>query len=343
MYRRVRPTRGALTALLVAYLLSACVGTTTTTTSTTTTEPTIPAATSTSTTAQPQRALEDLLATLEDMGRLRFLSAEIRDGRCFETSAIRADEPAPIGTIVQLYVLAALGEAVTQDHDWQDPLVIRERLKSVPPGVLQERPEGDTVTLLDAAELMISLSDHTATDHLIDLLGREVVETTMVQFGNSTPELNTPLLTTRELTALKVGVASGLRVQWLPGDETTRRSILDQISEITPADLPVETWVSPQDPDLLGWFATPSDLCSLAVGLLELADSVPELAPILDPEDDRSWTHFGTEPGLLAFWFVDGAEGHTVLTAGSIVNPGRPIDEEEAYRLLDTIRETVAP
>jgi hypothetical protein len=299
--------------------------------------------------AEPQRSLQDLLAALDEMGRLRLLSAEIRDGRCFEISAIRADEPAPIGTIVQLYVLAALGEAVTQDHDWHDALVVRERLKSVPPGVLQERSDGETITLLDAADLMISLSDHTATDHLIDLLGREVVETTMVQFGNSTPELNTPLLTTRELTALKVGVASGLRVQWLPGDETERRSILNQISEITPDDLPVESWVTPVDPDLLNWFATPSDLCDLAVGLLELADSVPELTPILDPEDDStgtrdlSWTHYGTEPGLLAFWFVDGADGHTVVTAGSMVNHDRQIDEEEAYRLLDTIRETVAP
>ncbi|HSM45452.1 MAG TPA: serine hydrolase [Acidimicrobiia bacterium] len=283
------------------------------------------------------------------MGELRFLSAEISEGRCSEVAAVRADEPAPIGTLIQLYVLAALGEAVPQDHEWQDLLVVQERLKSIPPGVLQERPDGEAITVLDAADLMISLSDNTATDHLIDLLGGEVVETSMVRFGNSTPELNTPLLNTRELTALKVGVASGLRVQWLPGDEATRRSILDQISEITPADLPVESWVSPVDPDLLNWFATPSDLCDLTVGLLDLADSVPELAPILDPEDhsagsrDRFWTHYGTEPGLLAFWFVDRDEGHTVVTAGSIVNSDRLIDEEEAHQLLDTIRETVAP
>lgn len=276
------------------------------------------------------------------MGELRFLSAEISEGRCSEVAAVRTDEPAPIGTLIQLYVLAALGEAVPQDHDWQAPLVVRDRLKSVAPGVLQERPDGETITVLQAVDLMISLSDNTATDHLIDMLGREMVETSMVQFGNSTPELNTPLLNTRELTALKVGVASGLRIQWLSGDEATRRAILDQISEITPADLPVESWVSPVDPDLLNWFATPSDLCDLTVELIELAGSVPELAPILDPEDDRSWTHYGTEPGLLAFWFVDRADGRTVVTAGSIVNPDRSIDED-AHRLLNTIRETVAP
>jgi hypothetical protein len=318
------------------------VGTATTTTSTTTTEPTFPATTSTSTTAQPEGSLDGLFAALEEMGELRFLSAEISEGRCSEVAAVRADEPVPIGTLIQLYVLAALGEAVPQDHDWQDALVVRERLKSVAPGVLQERPDGETITVLQAVDLMISLSDNTATDHLIDMLGREVVETSMARLGNSTPELNTPLLNTRELTALKVGVASGLRVQWLSGDEAARRSILDQISEITPADLPVESWVSPVDPDLLNWFATPSDLCDLTVELIEVVGSVPELAAILDPEDDRSWTHYGTEPGLLAFWFVDRADGRTVVTAGSIVNPDRLIDEE-AHRLLDTIRETVAP
>jgi hypothetical protein len=323
------------------------VGTATTTTSTTST--TSSAATSTSTTAQPKDSLDGLLAALDEKGKLRFLSAEIRGGRCSEVATVRADEPAPVGTLIQLYVLAALGEAVPQDHDWQDPMVIRERLKSVSPGVLQERPDGETITVLDAVELMISLSDNTATDHLIDTLGREVVEMSMMRLGNSSPELNTPLLNTRELTALKVGVASGLRVQWLSGDEATRRSILDQISEITPADLPVESWVAPVDPDLLNWFATPSDLCHVTVELIELAGSVPELAPILGSEDDsgesrtRSWTHYGTEPGLLAFWFVDEADDRTVVTAGSIVNPDRLIDEDEAHRLLDTIRETVAP
>lgn len=289
------------------------------------------------------------MAELGEMGRLRFLSAEIREGSCSDVLAVNSDEPAPIGPLIRLYVLAAMGEAVFQDHDWHDTLVVRERLKSVPPGVLQERPDGEAITLLDAADMMISISDNTATDHLIDLLGREVIAASMVRFGSSTTELNTPLLTTRELTALKVGVASGLRVQWLSGDEGTRRSILDQISEITPADLPVKSWMSPVDPDLLNWFATPSDLCDLAVGLLDRSDDVPELAALLGPEGDsgdsrtRSWTHYGTEPGLLAFWFVDETDDRTVVTAGSVVNPDHLIDDEEAHRLLDTIRETLVP
>jgi hypothetical protein len=186
----------------------------------------------------------------------------------------------------------------------------------------------------------------------MDLLGREAVETAMVDYGNTTPELNTPFPNTRELTALKVGPASGLRIQWIEGDEETRRSILNQVSDLTPADLPVQEWVAPVDPGLVEWFATPTDACTLAVGLLELDETVPEIGTILGLNPgiptgvgvwDRVWFKGGSEPGLLAAWFVTEAEGRTFVTTGSVVDSDETIDSEEAILLFAALRDLLAP
>jgi hypothetical protein len=198
---------------------------------------------------------------------------------------------------------------------------------------------------------MISVSDNTATDHIIDLIARRRVESALTEYGNTTPELNTPLMNTREFTALKVGPASGLSTQWLEGDEETRRSILKQISDITPGDLPIQEWVEPIQPDQLEWFASPNDLCALAAGLLELTDSVPEIGDILamnpgipaEPGTwDTVWFKGGSEPGLAAAWFVTSREGRTFVATGSVVNPGETLDTEEAILLFVAARDLLS-
>ena len=49
---------------------------------------------------------------------------------------------------------------------------------------------------------MITVSDNTATDHLMDLVGREAVEQIQLEMGHSEPTVNVPYPTTRELTIL---------------------------------------------------------------------------------------------------------------------------------------------
>lgn len=301
----------------------------------------------------PPETVEESFSRLAEMGTLHALAAEVVDGECVAIEEHDATEPAPVGSVFKLYVLAALGEAVESgDVAWEDEIVIEDELKSVPSGVLQDRPAGETVTVLEAAELMISISDNTATDHLIELLGRQTVESTVLGYGNTTPELMTPLLNTRELTALKVGPASGLITQWLEGDEEARRSILAQISDITPADLPIQEWVDPIEPHQLEWFASPVDLCTLAVRLQELADSVPEIGEILSinpgiPADDGTWESIwykgGSEPGLLAAWFATRSGGRTFVTTGAVVNPDSVVDTDEAILLFSAARDLLSP
>lgn len=301
----------------------------------------------------PPGTVEEAFARLAEFGTFRGLAAELVDGQCIAIESLSAGEPAPLGSAAKLYVLAALGEAVRSGEiAWDDEVEIRDGLKSLPSGILQDFDAGDTVTVLEAAELMISISDNTATDHLIDIVGREHVESVMADFGNTTPDMNTPFLDTRELFALKIGPAAGLAVQWLDGDEETRRAILDQIADITPEDLPVTEWTGPIEPDTIEWFATPDDLCTLAVLISDLADAVPEIGEILAinpgvPADPAAWEQIwfkgGSEPGLAAAWWVTENDGRVFVTAGSVVNPDQLFDITEAILLLAAARDLLAP
>ncbi len=78
----------------------------------------------------------------------------------------------PAASIIKIPVLIALLNA--QDKHLVDPnqqLELRKDLMVGGSGILQWRPVGSKITVKDAAELMITRSDNTATNLVIDLLG----------------------------------------------------------------------------------------------------------------------------------------------------------------------------
>jgi len=100
------------------------------------------------------------------------------------------------------------------------------------------------------------------------------------------------------------------------------------------------------------WFASPNDLCTLAIGLIELSESQPEVGEILALNPgvpatpgtwERIWFKGGAEPGLLAVWWVTESQGRTFVTAGSVVNPETALDADEAALLFAAIRDLLAP
>jgi hypothetical protein len=121
--------------------------------------------------------------------QVRLLVANVSNGSCKSVHSIEPDTAAPFGSVLKLYVLHALGSAVKSGEiRWDQPLTVTARLKSLPSGVLQYEPNGTRITVLDAAAKMISISDNTATDMLIDLLGRSAIEATL-----TTPAWPNPL------------------------------------------------------------------------------------------------------------------------------------------------------
>ena len=69
---------------------------------------------------------------------------------------------------------------------------------------MRDEAAGKTFTLREFAEKMISVSDNTATDHLLAFVGRQAVEETVKASGNAAAARNVPFLSTRDVFALKL-------------------------------------------------------------------------------------------------------------------------------------------
>jgi hypothetical protein len=152
-----------------------------------------------------------------------FAAAEIApEGWCRVVHGLQEDTLRPIGSGFKLYVLVALGQTLAEGRSsWDERLAIREDYKSLPAGVLQNRPAGDRLALTEYADPMMSISDNTATDHLIHRLGRETVARQLELFGHQRPEVNEPLLTTKAFFQLKYVPAHVRRYLSTPAHDRT--------------------------------------------------------------------------------------------------------------------------
>jgi beta-lactamase class A len=78
----------------------------------------------------------------------------------------------PAASLIKIPVLVSLLQAIDQKRvSLNDKLIIHSSLIGGGSGFLQWRPHESTVTVAEAAELMIIFSDNTATNLIIDLLG----------------------------------------------------------------------------------------------------------------------------------------------------------------------------
>lgn len=106
-------------------------------------------------------------------GRVGLLIVE--DGQ--ERISLSPDTPLAVGASFKLVVLAALKEQIERKwRSWHDVIELKPESKSLPTGVLQTWPDGAPLTLHTLATLMISQSDNTATDAIIDVVGRETLK-----------------------------------------------------------------------------------------------------------------------------------------------------------------------
>lgn len=112
------------------------------------------------------------------------------------------EKPLALASTFKLYVLAELFRQIEAGEIDPDAIYeLREEDKSLPSGILQSWPAGTPITIATLANLMISISDNTAADILIDIVGRENIERDLELFGMKN-DLNHPFLKTKELFKL---------------------------------------------------------------------------------------------------------------------------------------------
>ncbi|KQR97396.1 hypothetical protein ASG12_15790 [Williamsia sp. Leaf354] len=278
--------------------------------------------------------------------RLRALAPEVSftvdridDNRCIPVHSLNGDTQRPLGSAFKLYVLGALGDAVASKKiSWDDTVTVRTDWKSLPSGVLQDRPAGTTVTYRRLADLMISISDNTATDHLIHSLGRDAVTAMLSRFGNSDPARTTPFLTTRELFVLKMSRYPQLAQRYLAADAAQRSAMLPELDGASLSGLP--PWTTPRDVTDIEWFGSPADICRALTGLATMS-TTPSGGPIahaltindggilLDPERYTTLAFKGgSEPGVLTLnYLIRAHDGVEYVVSAMLSDPTKAFAE----------------
>lgn len=291
---------------------------------------------------------------------------DVTNGECDAIHELDAHRPLAIGSIFKLWVLAELAHQIREGAvTWDEPLPVQADLRSNPAGQVFQLDDGDTLSLREYAEAMISISDNTATDHLIGRLGREAVETAVVRAGVAQPELNRPLLATRELFWLKYLADPPNPPDWNTADTEGRRAILAGLDGTTVPWVLDPTLASasnaeglPQDRPRnleIEYFASSRDLCHTLIHLDELA-STPGLEPVggilsinpgaqLDPD---TWTEVrfkgGSEPGVFALaWWLARDDGRRFVVTGVLNDPDTALDEIAASDLINNAIDLIPP
>lgn len=97
---------------------------------------------------------------------------------------VHEDELFPTASVIKLPLLVTLYEDAQRGRiDLAERIVYREDSRVAGSGVLQYLDAGLAPTLRDLAVLMMTVSDNTATDLLLDRVTKERVEGTMARYG----------------------------------------------------------------------------------------------------------------------------------------------------------------
>lgn len=299
-------------------------------------------------------ALDARLAGLAESSS--FLAAELVDGACVPVYAVNADTALALGSTFKLYILGELANQVRHGLlTWDDELAVQEDLKSLPSGMMQDEPAGTTHSLRYFAEQMISISDNTATDHLLFHLGREQVEAFQAEMGHSNPNLNIPFLSTQEMFTIKLTLTGENVQRYIDADTAERRRMLEEeIDPLEPSLSQAGSWTAPRYIEDVEWFASATDLCH-AMQTLQTLSTEPGLEPVADilsinpgvPFDPQMWTYIGykggSEPGVLNLtWLLQRADGRWFVLTLGLNDTERNIDENAGVQLAQSAAELLA-
>ena len=232
------------------------------------------------------------------------------DGAPRMVTGIAPDKTMPLGSAFKLWVLGELAREVNAgERKWSD--VVPLGPASLPSGITQNWPAGSPVTIQTLATLMISISDNSATDTLVSLEG-ERLDRFVTQAG--APDL-APVLTTRQMFALKSPANADLARQWIASlAPSTRRKLLDDNAgrlRTTPVD-PMMFAGTPTKIDTLEWFASPAETARILDWLRKEGGETPlsllAVNPGIDPATRGKFDYVGfkggSEPGVVTLNFL---------------------------------------
>ena len=280
------------------------------------------------------------------------LVARVSPGaNCTPVHQMAAAAARPLASMFKLFVLGALAHQIAAGRvSWHQELTVTDAQKSPGSGTLQNVPDGTRVSVRQTAAKMIAISDNTAADMLIDLVGRSAVQAQDRQWSDHAAR-NVPFLTAREGLLMKIYPA--LASKYLSLAPAHRAGFLaSKVDPLPFRQAQAQTLPgSPTDIDTIEYFASPEDICRAFAGLQQLA-AQPALAPLgpilsadsagigLDPAHwPTVWFKGGSEPGVLTLGYLaTNSTGQTFVVAAMLSDPAAALPPSALPGLLAIAR-----
>jgi len=252
--------------------------------------------------------------------------------------AINADHEMAVASCFKLAVVLALRSRVERDElAWDQVVHLDPAWKSLSSGMLQDWPHGTAVTLETLAALALSLSDNTATDALMDIVGREEIE--------RAGYLRSPVLSTREAFVLRDPANADLYHDYVSSDVVLKRTAMAACRERA---LPSPDIISRQPREKVAateWSSTARQLARLA----DDASSMRIAALGTSPISSRAWSRvsakLGRESGVVAFASAlqhrDGRR-FSLAVIWNAFAPTDPSEPKELVRLVPALADALA-
>jgi len=286
-------------------------------------------------------------------GTSGFLVAELEGNTVRPLAAANVDRQFAVGSTFKLYILDELAAQVAaKKRRWSD-VVPLSHLSFSSMGTANW-PKNTPVTLQSLANWMISVSDNSATDTLIHLLGRDEIEARMRAAGHSAPSRNIPFLTTVEAFALKGNNFESERAAFITGDDAAQRKLIGaNQSRLTLANVDGVSFAGgPRFIDSLEWFASPNDVARLMIDLRSrnspTAMSAMAINPGVNPGATRDWAWLGykggSELGVISMSLLGQrkSDGKWFVVTASWNNPAAPVATETMVGLVTRLLALVA-
>lgn len=228
-------------------------------------------------------SLKDLLGGLPELAENASFVLT-KDGR--QVGSYRETRKLAIGSAFKLFVLQALQETVRDGKlDWNTVLTLEPHQIALPSGIMQDWPAGQPVTVQTAAVLMMSQSDNTATDLLMDHIPQNRLEELSGQV---------PFLTPRQFFQLKASSSVAGVYGNAPLDR--KREILKGLADVP---LPEASGVTPSYQEGIEWYASTNKLCDT----IEAVEDSPAIQVNPGNLNKNDWKTIafkgGSEPGVL--------------------------------------------
>ncbi|AWL19756.1 serine hydrolase [Acinetobacter nosocomialis] len=241
--------------------------------------------------------------------------------------------PMAVGSTFNLLVLKAYEDAIKKGELKRETIVsLKEKNRSLPTGVLQNLPAGTPVNLELLAQLMIQISDNTATDSLIEVLKKPRIEALSPR--------NSPMLTTGELFQLIDSSNEQLRNKFKTGTKSARLEVLSELDKLPlPSVSSIGKSATWQDAE---WYMSANEICPL----LESVQNAPALNSSLNPLfKNLNWQKIGfkggSEYGVINFSVIGNTQkGHKVCAVFT-ANGNEPQPESKLAILFTSLLQAV--